>query len=360
LRRFLAAEKAVQRRRRVLVFALQRLIPSIPHDAVVETRFSATRDRAQGMASDGLPGSIAETLEGWRRATSEESLRVVTEPCVVEPKLGVCFVRGRVVWGTTDFPYRERDLAYHAVPFARRRLAEAVLLHDHWAVSYFHFWNDFLVKSVAVDEWGVPGDVPLLVPARIAETPFFAEARAMGVLAGREVVVQGRHEAIRVGRAWLPRTFDTDRPRFDALARRLRAAVEPPARERRVSLARSPRFGRRFSNQDEVDAVLARHGVERLVAEETALSEQVAAFASARLVVAAHGAGLVNMMFRDGPCSVVEVYPDGFGTPRFALMAWQRGFDHVPLTSRSEAGRERRRDSRLDPAVLEAALAGLG
>ncbi|MGF1551758.1 MAG: DUF563 domain-containing protein [Paracoccaceae bacterium] len=357
-RRFLAAEKAVQRRRRDLVFGLQRLIPSIPHDAVIETRFQTVRDRAQGMPSDGLPAPIAAKLDGWRHATSEESLRVVTEPCVVEPKLGVAFVRGRVVWGSTDFPYRERDLAYHTVPFARRRLDEAILLHDHWAPSYFHFWNDFLVKAAAADEWGVAPGAPFVVPAAIAETPFFAEARALGAFAGRDVVVQGRREALRVGRAWLIRTFDTDRLRFDALADRLRP--ETAHGDRRLFLARSPRFGRRFANQGEIDAVLARHGVERLVAEDMALSEQIAAFASARWIVAAHGAGLVNMMFRRDPCSVVEIYADNFGTPRFALMAWQRGFEHVALTARSEAGREKRSDSRLDPAALDAALARLG
>src|SRR3712207_6858020 len=53
-----------------------------------------------------------------------------------------------------------------------------------------------------------------------------------------------------------------------------------------------------FRSEPELEGILSRFGVRRLILEDMSLQEQVAAFKGARVIIAAHGAGLANMVFR--------------------------------------------------------------
>jgi hypothetical protein len=65
----------------------------------------------------------------------------------------------------------------------------------------------------------------------------------------------------------------------------------------RIYLARGPQAARPVLNEDQLMARLERRGFRRIVADGLSFPEQVALFRDARLVIAAHGAGLTNLAF---------------------------------------------------------------
>jgi capsular polysaccharide biosynthesis protein len=82
--------------------------------------------------------------------------------------------------------------------------------------------------------------------------------------------------------------------------------------------------GRRVANEEEMMRLLSRLGFVAHVLEELSFTEQVRLFASAKIVVAPHGAGLANMVFSDG-LSVVELFSSYFNAS-FLTLAASLGF----------------------------------
>ncbi len=83
----------------------------------------------------------------------------------------------------------------------------------------------------------------------------------------------------------------------------LRAA--PAAR--RLFLSRRDNGRRKVLNEDELFEAVAPLGFERVVPGEMTVAAQITAFSSAHVIVAAHGAGLTNMIFTPPGAVIVEL-----------------------------------------------------
>jgi capsular polysaccharide biosynthesis protein len=87
---------------------------------------------------------------------------------------------------------------------------------------------------------------------------------------------------------------------------------------------------RRFLNEEEVAAHLRGRGFEVVALETLSLREQIRRFAEAEIVVAQHGAGLVNLLFARAP-RVLEVCSDADRQIFFRLISEARGFPHLQV-----------------------------
>jgi capsular polysaccharide biosynthesis protein len=84
---------------------------------------------------------------------------------------------------------------------------------------------------------------------------------------------------------------------------------------------------RRLVNEVEVADYLAGRGFQVVALEERPFREQVKLFAEAEVVVAQHGAGLINLLFAQSPC-VLEILSDQDRQIYFSLISRSRGFEH--------------------------------
>jgi hypothetical protein len=136
------------------------------------------------------------------------------------------------------------------------------------------------------------------------------------------------------------------------------APARPPRRQRRIFVSRAlARDGQRHVvNEAEVMALLGGQGFERVVLERLPPAEQIELFHDAACVVAAHGAGLANLLFAR-QADVVELFPEPRGWPHFYLLG--RAGDHryhYLLGDRPE----RNDRFRVDVAALRALLERIG
>ncbi len=98
-------------------------------------------------------------------------------------------------------------------------------------------------------------------------------------------------------------------------------AIDGKGWKKRVYVSRNRSARRKIQNEGELLPILKRYGFECYYLEEMNLREQIELFASARMVVAPHGAGLVNLVWsREGTC-VLELYPEFYHDPGFRVLA---------------------------------------
>ena len=127
-------------------------------------------------------------------------------------------------------------------------------------------------------------------------------------------------------------------PVTPVLARQLAAAFqasypELPSQEGEglLYLSRQSAKLRRVRNGDDLERALQMSGYKVLEASDTNHPEQIARFASARIVVAVHGAGLTNLLFCRPGTHVVEIFPANFVKSPYWWICRQLGLNHIPV-----------------------------
>ena len=210
------------------------------------------------------------------------------------------FVQGRVsadgatVIATLPFPYREIDDA-------------CILVGGDDNYSHWLFRN--MLKLSTLDRAGLLYSYPWLVNSdlRSYQTEYMTllgqqsahliKVERQAVIACRRVLVPALHvstQAVTQGVQWM-------RERMADLL------VAPAQATRRLFISRGNGARRRLLNEDAVYADLQARGFERVVPDELSVAEQIATFSGARIVVAAHGAALTNMIFAPPGAAIIEL-----------------------------------------------------
>lgn len=92
-----------------------------------------------------------------------------------------------------------------------------------------------------------------------------------------------------------------------------------PMNVERIFISRRHALRRRLLNETEIEAGLRAAGFKTVVLEQQSFAEQIGLFASARIIVAPHGAGLSNLVFSEPGTRVVELV-----APTFINHCYQR------------------------------------
>jgi hypothetical protein len=95
-----------------------------------------------------------------------------------------------------------------------------------------------------------------------------------------------------------------------------------------IYISRSDSRNRPLVNEDALMGFLSDLGFRILVLSKLSLTEQISAFASAKLIVAPHGAGLTNLVFSKATCKVYELSPDHYVNSCFVNLAQMGGIEY--------------------------------
>ncbi len=113
----------------------------------------------------------------------------------------------------------------------------------------------------------------------------------------------------------------------------------------RIYIQRGASAQRPILNESELIAVLEKRGFTVVALERHSFREQVAIFRDARLVVAAHGAGLANLIFSGNQAALLELFSSDYMRPDcyFTLarrigVAYDCWLDDVPAGTRQPWG----------------------
>lgn len=337
-----ALNDAHQRVNQFRIATIDRLL--FPEQEFEQQDFIIRRDAhpfdGVALATHGLDRRLQQQIAIWQQWTQDEYLLIYERPCLIEPRNG---------WAITS----DNKLIYPSLGFSRvdylskpslaalrvkddevEEYDELISLRDTGEKNYYHFYNDVLAKLFFLDTvCGVNADVPVLIAQSLYKSTYFKYFLQHPYLRNRTWVVQDK-QYVRSRKTYfckpLTHTFDYY-ARIRELA--LPADLIYTGAERRVFITRSPKRVRAIENSVEIEQVCRQAGFEIIDFDKMTVSEQIEVMVNARYVVAIHGAGLANMLFRGKrPMSLLEIFPPGKYYPfHYMLLAGQFGFAYNGL-----------------------------
>jgi hypothetical protein len=306
-----------------------------------------------------LPALLIRSSDGrdivsaGRSLVVEASDRYVRE--VPEAHLlsnGIILSRGRRF--VTENLYGAEAAAFHHGVFGafaqsfspvEDRLGAVFSLLGPMSHNYFHWLNDHLPRVEDFLLWRsvfAPNAKLLLAPSpwqlRFLELLGVGRELCVNVPSNHttaEIAAVASHPGY-LGAPGLPATPE----RLTRLKSQILAAVDLKGqpRTRRLFISRRDSTKRPIVNEDEIARALERCGFETVVLSNLEIDDQVKLFATAEVVVAAHGAGLANLVFSTAP-TVIELFPDnGEYTLGFQALTLFSGGRHIGISLRT-AGR---------------------
>lgn len=141
---------------------------------------------------------------------------------------------------------------------------------------------------------------------------------------------------------------------FITVAKQVSKSFEPP---KRVFISRKDSPKRGISNEEEVSSLLRCYGFTEVLMSTLSLEEQIVLFNNADVVVAPHGAGLVNLVFGKDDLNVLELIPSNYINDCFYRISVLNQQNYFNLYADS-IGDEHYHytDSKVDTSLLEEKL----
>ncbi len=127
-------------------------------------------------------------------------------------------------------------------------------------------------------------------------------------------------------------SFDQIPHRFskavDRLLNNLGIARDPTLATRNIFISRRDATARPFLNAQELEDLMVELGYEIFVTGEMTLEQQIETFSQAKVVIGAHGAGLINAVFCQEGATLIEIFPEYMLQPHFWTAASIRNVNY--------------------------------
>lgn len=284
-----------------------------------------------------------------------EFVHHLCEPAYIEPQFGYIITEsGRLLLEphcTTD-TFGVRPWRY-GVPSPARyfrtvRNRPANILHFPavislrflWEWNYFHFYEDVLGKLARLDRAGVDLDIPIVLGKYAAELPFVRQIIQQGKFRDRNWIIPDENTYIHADSIlYASAQRDDLRAKYDYILSQMQPPGPFPQGDARTFLTRKKARNRSIVNIDAVEELLTRYGFRSVDTSEMTIPEQMELFAQTRFLIGIHGAGLINLIFRQAcPFDMIELHGDSYCSADFRDRAAAYGYGWDDLGGVSEPG----------------------
>lgn len=308
-----------------------------------------------------FPQSIQRGFSRWCNPawTQDQYIVKLCKPVLIEPKSG---------WGI----FNKRKLIYYSLGFSRapyvpkpsifvllfgrkktRYLPSVISLRDTGEENYFHFYNDVLSKLIFLQAH-LPSEMKshIVVSDRLWNKKYFQFYLQNTWLKELNWHIQ-TDEWIKTDEVVFCKPFTHTVTHLTALA----AMVKIPMRKTRMQkifLTRHRNSLRFIENEDEIFFILMKYGFEKVDASVLSFEDQVSMFSSVSDVVAVHGAGISNIIFKqNGPLRLLELFHDYEYLPfHYIMLAHMLRFDYFAIEG-MKSSQHSRGGFRIDPRKIE-------
>jgi hypothetical protein len=200
--------------------------------------------------------------------------------------------------------------------------------------NYSHFLLDRIPRLEWIKDWREPINILFDAEAMNFAEPFFRDAGSRATLIPIE-----RNRVYRIGQARMfsmaGHPLQTGAPEYVAFIRSLVVDWSSKKATRRLIIHRN-RGRRGIANEEEFYEFMGTLGYEIVRLESLTIMQQLALLSEACVVVAVHGAGLSNIVTCRPGAVVIEILPNTYYTPAFAITAQTTGLQYFPYLEMSE------------------------
>jgi len=236
------------------------------------------------------------------------------------------------------------------------RVPAVISLRHLWEWNFYHFYGDVLAKINLFDEAGIDPSTPLLIGKYYDDVPFVKQIIHREGLGKREWIIQ-RDKYVLADEVYYCRTKQGRVKKLDTIAALMGAPVPQTAEGRRIFMTRPASGPRHVINNEEVEELTAKYNYESIDFGAISIDEQVKILNGTRHLIAIHGAGMVNMIFRrQAPLTIIALDSPIYGTADFPEIAAEFGYYYRSLKGHSPVGKPQHSSFKVDVDLLEAEI----
>lgn len=270
--------------------------------------------------------------------TQDEYLLFYKKPCIIEPRYGWALSTNRkLIYASLGFS----RVSYLGKPEFKSKFIndanleeheELISLRDTGEENYYHFYNDVLAKLFFLqDTLNLSTDIPILISKSLYDKKYFQYFLSHPYLSQRKWVIQDK-QYIRSKRTYFCKPLTHTPHYYSRILDLIRSEDNTlsSSTELRLFITRNPKRLRFIENNSEVEILCKEFGFESIDFDELSLPQQIRLMGQARYVVAIHGAGLTNMLFRgEKQLGLLEIFPPADYFPfHYILMANQLNYQY--------------------------------
>ncbi len=202
------------------------------------------------------------------------------------------------------------------------QLKRIISLRDTGEENYFHFYNDILAKLFYLRDHQIDvNEFVVLVSDHLYSKPYFQYFLKNSFLASLQWHVQTQ-EWIHFEEAIFCKPFTHTKKYLDEILQLVKPEIVV-GDAKRIFLTRSSKSLRYVENLEQLKPVLDKYNFQIVDTSNLSMQDQIVLFSKCRYLVAVHGAGITNILFRRGNAmSLVEiVHPSPYIPFHYSLLA---------------------------------------
>jgi len=186
-------------------------------------------------------------------------------------------------------------------------IAKVISLRDTGEQNYFHFYNDVLAKLFYLRDCGITlNEFVVVVSSHLYQKAYFQYFLTNPFLKHLNWHIQ-TDDWIQFDEAIFCKPYTHTKKYFEESIK-LVDPVYGNMANRRIFLTRAPNTLRFIENFAEIQPLLERFNFEIVDTSEMSIQNQILLFRECRYLIAIHGAGITNIIFREGqPLSLLEI-----------------------------------------------------
>ena len=270
-----------------------------------------------GIQASLLKDEIQAKFSIWNdpKWTQDQYLLFYRKPGFLEPRVGWALSLSKELvypsLGFSSAPHVHKPDFFETY-FKKEKvivLQRIISLRDTGEENYFHFFNDVLSKLFYLRDHGIVlSEYKIVVSERLYKKPYFQFFLKSHFLHELHWHVQ-KDEWIKFDEAIFCKPYTHTRKYFDLTLALTHASTEDASRDRRIFITRPINSLRFVENFKDIEPILLKFNFEIIDTSEMAMEDQISLFRGCRYLVAIHGAGITNIIFRNGkPLSLLEIF----------------------------------------------------
>jgi hypothetical protein len=234
--------------------------------------------------------------------------------------------------GFSHVPYLRRPALKLLLNKNRLNYKRIISLRDTGEQNYFHFFNDVIAKFYFLKQHQmIHSDDIILVSESLFYKSYFQYFLKHTSLKNFKIISQRNEDIIQADQSVFCKPYTHSLSLLNAILSDLKIPSDNLSSNKRIFLSRSKKSLRYLSNEDEVIECLKNYNYEVVDTNTMTFEEQIDLFSKTSHLISVHGAGLTNMLFRNGgPMHVVEIFSPylGYNPFHYILLANQLKYNY--------------------------------
>lgn len=233
-----------------------------------------------------------------------------------------------------NLPTPMPSFVWHKLFYKTISVDEGLSVKFFWG-NYYHFFYDTLTQILAFHKITNRHDVPVLVPAYLKKLRFLKEFNEISnLLKNVKFVYIETNQQVKVKhQLFLAKAISVDHQFIKQILASIdQTLFQITGKAKKVFLNRDKNKIRSLKNIDAVVELVKSYGYEIIDTENMSLRDQIRLFANVESVVGLHGAGLTNIIFRNGkPMKLFEIFNAEVQAEFYKRICKEFGYIHYSM-----------------------------